>query len=375
MYKPNVKDPRNRKRIANAIGFVSAHMHTNRPKQVPTRLITKEVGQKQLGNYLRQLLITNTNHKYSMDSGRCKEYTLNSQGVAKATSSLADSRPLMHSTPSSSTQNNNKEHSTIHSVVLLEEMIVKYGTDWTIKKYKNELDTLTFKYNFNHNDNRFHHGLQNVKRKIRTQALASVGLVHDYDIDSCLPAMILYHNKQLGGDLYPTIKDLIENKQSHRESLAKELEIDLRTAKIIITAIFNGAKNLAPNGYSQIYDMLDKDKAKIQWLKESDWFINITQEIKQCWDVILPHYEYLRLYKDNGNKKQFTSSQKWHIYSLLEYKASVLIQSYLKDNNINYFWIHDGWTSDQQINKSDLEKHLREHTQMQLSITYNGETK
>ena len=373
MYKPNFKDPRNRKRIANAIGFVSAHLG-ERPRELPTRLITQEVGQKNLGLYLRQLLITCTDNHYSMDSGVCKKYTLNYEGVAKATSSLADYRLLMQCTPSSSNKNN-KEHSSNPTVVQVKETTVRHGIDWTTNKYKRELNTLAFKYNFNHNDNRFHHGLQNVKKKVRTQVLCNANLVHDYDIDSCLPAMILYHNQQLGGDLYPTILSLIENKQSHREYLAKELEIDLRTAKRIITAIFNGARNLSPNGHSQIYKMLDKDVAKLECFKQLDWFITLKQEIKQCWDVILPHYEHMRLYKDNGNKKRFTGREKWHIYSLLEYKASVLIQSYLKDNNINYFWIHDGWTSDQQINKSDLEKHLRQHTQMQLSITYNGETK
>tara|TARA_R110000764_G_scaffold106237_1_gene192005 strand:- start:1917 stop:3044 length:1128 start_codon:yes stop_codon:yes gene_type:complete len=364
-------------RLHNAIGFVSAHLGTTTPRQLSTRLITQEVGQKQLGNTLRELLITNTDKHYSMESGLCKKYILNYQGVAKATSSLVDHSLLMHCSNKSTTNNSNKEHYSNPSVVL-EDTITRFGVDWTVKKYKEELDTFTFNYDFNHNDNRFHHGLQNIKKKVRTKALASAGLIHDYDIDSTLPTMILYHNKELGGELYSTIKDLIENKQLHREYLAQALEIDIKTAKQIFTAIFNGAKNLAPNSYSQIYQMLGGDdnidaKAKLECLKQDYLYINLKDEIKQCWDVILPHYEHMRLYKDNGNKKRFTGREKWHIYSLLEYKAAVLIQSYLNSNNHNYFWIHDGWTSDRKINKSDLEQHLRKHTDMQLSITYNEE--
>jgi len=364
-------------RLHNAIGFVSAHLGTTTPRQLSTRLITQEVGQKNLGNTLRELLITNTDKHYSMDTGLCKKYILNYQGVAKATSSLVDYRLLMHCSNKSLTNYCNKEHYSNPSVVL-EDTITRFGVDWTVKRYKEELDTFTFNYDFNHNDNRFHHGLQNVKKKIRTKALASAGLIHDYDIDSTLPTMILYHNQQLGGELYSTIKDLIENKQSHREYLAQALEIDIKTAKQIFTAIFNGAKNLAPNSYSQIYQMLGGDdnidaKAKLECLKQDYLYINLKNEIKQCWDVILPHYEHMRLYKDNGNKKRFTGREKWHIYSLLEYKAATLIQSYLNSNNHNYFWIHDGWTSDRKINKSDLEEHLRKHMNMQLSITYNEE--
>jgi len=377
-YEPNFNDPRIQNRLYNAIGFVSAHLG-DRPRQLHTRLITEELGQRDLGNYLRQLLITTTDIHYSMLNGSCKKHTLNYEGVAKATSSLVDSRLLMRSTLPSSTNISNKEHSYYPSAVQVKETSIKYGFDWTIAKYKQELDSLRFNYNFNYNDNRWHHGLQNVKKKTRTRVLASANLIHDYDIDSALPTMILYHNKELGGELYPTILDLIINKQERREYLARELEIDLRTAKQLITAVFNGAKNLSPNGHSQIYNMFGgKDNkleatAKLDWLKESEWYLNLIQEIKQCWDTILPHYEHMRVYKPNGHKQPFVSSQKWHIYSLLEYKAATLIQSYLKSNNINYFWIHDGWTSDQQINKSDLETYLRKHTDMQLSITYNGE--
>jgi hypothetical protein len=369
-YTPNLIDPRIQKRMLNSIGFITAHLGV-RPRPLPTRLITQELGGHNLGNFLRQLIITTTDHQYSKDSGIYKRHTLNHEGVAYATSSLADYRLLKHRSALSNTSN--KEHSHDPSVAQVFYPASALGLQWALFKYKEDLDSLNFNYKFNRNDNRWHHGLQNVKRKVRTKVLASAGLIHDYDIDSALPTMILYHNKELGGDLYPTILSLIENKQQHREYLAQALEIDMRTAKRIITAVFNGARNLSPNGYSQIYHMLDKDKDKLECFKQLDLFINLKQEIKQCWDTILPHYERLRVYDDNGHKKAFNSSQKWHIYSLLEHKAAVLTRTYLRGHNINYFWIHDGWTSDQQIDKSDLETYLRTHTNMQLSITYNGE--
>jgi hypothetical protein len=360
-YRPNFNDPRTQKRLVNAIGFVTAHLGKT-PRQLESRLITKELGNKNLGLYLRENLITCINDRYSMNTGLCKKYILNHQGVAYATSSLEHSRVLVDSTPLTPQQ----PPFLCPSVIQVSPM----SMEWALQRYGNELKYYNFNYTLG-KDNRWHHGLQNVKKKIRTQVLASANLIHDYDIDSTLPTMILYHNKELGGELYPTILDLIENKEEHRQYLANTLNISVKTAKHIITAVFNGAKNLSPNKFSQIYELLEEDEAKLICLKELDWYQTLKQEIKQCWDIILPHYETLRVYNDQGHKKSFNSSQKWHIYSKLEHKAAVLIRTYLKGHNINYFWIHDGWTSDQQINKSDLERYLREQTNMQLSITYN----
>ena len=171
MYKPNLNDPRTQSRLYNAIGFVSAHLG-DRPRQLHTRLITEELGQRDLGNYLRQLLITTTDIHYSKLNRKCKKHTLNYEGVAKATSSLADYRPLVCSSNYSMSNKNNKEHSHYPSAVQVKETSVKYGFDWTFAKYKQELDSLRFNYNFNYNDNRWHHGLQNVKKKTRTRVLA-----------------------------------------------------------------------------------------------------------------------------------------------------------------------------------------------------------
>ena len=80
-YNPNFNDPRVKKRIRKAVGFVSATMDDT-PHAWPTRYIDKHLGSQSndLSKWLREHLLVVDSHRYN-NLGTCKEYTINRLGV------------------------------------------------------------------------------------------------------------------------------------------------------------------------------------------------------------------------------------------------------------------------------------------------------
>ena len=83
MYKPNINDPRVRKRIEHAMDWCLYNLSETKSKQWSTRKLDKELGHthRNLGQYLRRTLLTLDNSHWNMHTGSCKQYLLNAQGV------------------------------------------------------------------------------------------------------------------------------------------------------------------------------------------------------------------------------------------------------------------------------------------------------
>lgn len=366
-YKPNFNDIRTYNRTIKALGFVLAHFDTTKPKHMSTRMIDKSLGQQQnnLSKYLRYHLLKEENSQYSKDFGISKSYTLNKEGIESLRASINCS---VHSRVHRSHGIDKKETPLHHSVLHLAQ-------NYILSKVGDELQTKQFNYQFKDGNKRWDHPLHHIKRDLRTQILQERGFIYNYDIDSCLPSIILSLNYQLGtGEYLPRIHDdVINNKDKTRQRFAQELNIDIKTAKQLITATFNGA-HVSLYQQSSIYKMMHSDdetltKARIAWLKQDDWYQELKQEIKQCWKHIIPHYEYMREYKKNGYKKPFYAKKKSQIYFINEYEMAKVIKQYLEQNNINYFWIHDGFTTDHIVNTPELEQLILNKLKFLIKIT------
>lgn len=358
-YKPNFNDPRVLNRIRHAYGFTKAVMSIDKPSRWATRTIDKYYGQQQnkLSQYLRNTLLICTNNNYSKDNGTVKEYKINPNGLDFIRNILLGKEDNNPTTLSPSVlQVGGKVH--VDSVWdLFDEQVVN---EYCKREFGQQLRTLEFEYT--DKSNRLWNPIQSIKKIYKKPLLAKHGLSYQYDIETCAPTLIYQYSVKCGNDLYlPALTDYINNKSSIRERIAKDLEVEIDIAKVIINALFCGAKiGISPE--FAISQLLNNDKARIIWLKEDRYINDLRNDIKTCWQYIEP---YTTIRYKNNKKLPMNSSTKWTVYFQLERQVLDSITKYLKLTNNKYFTEHDGFSTHKQVNINELQQHIN------MDIGYN----
>jgi len=348
MYQPNFKNKLVVDRTNKAIGFVLKYLSSSEERPCAKTQLDKYLGQQQnkLGKFLRQKLIICTNERYNKDLKITKKYIYNPQGINEL-------RNLI---------NNNCVYYA-YSVLPLTQNTDEMVYQQALQEYGQELDKKQFVFTESKTHPRLMHGLQNYSKTPRNRLLKDKGFIFEYDIECCAPTVILYHAYQLGtGEYMPTITHYINNRKHHRQRISQELEITEHTAKEIVNALFCGGRLVINEQYCKIYQKLNLDKAKMMFLQQDPWIQQLKQEIKQCWEHIIPHYEYMRQYNKLGRKKPFSAKQKWNIYFLLERKCLDQVIHYMHTHHIHYYPIHDGWHTTKPINTHEVEQLIYNNT-------------
>ena len=354
-YKPNLKDPRILRRIRHALGFTLGVMSSTKPHQWSTRYIDKHFGGKgnDLSKYLRSLLLITTNNKWNKDNGMCKEYISNTAGVLYLRSVLKGTTDISYEEFCS---NNVQETPTASIPYCLTSFpvdeVYDYNLvrDWVIREYGDELNT---KFKYEDKSNRLWHPIQNIKTQYRRDIMAEQGYVFNYDISCCAPTLILRHAQELGLDEWmPAIQELIANKDSVRQSLASEVDVEISKIKVLINSLFCGAK-LGCNPQWALSALFDHDRAVIMCLQQNEYIIQLRQDIKQCWYQIEPTL-MKRVDVATGRKIPLSSKQKWGRYFELERIVQSSIRKYLAENNNDYFLEHDGWCCKNKVEIDSL---------------------
>ena len=338
----NITDPRVFKRCKSALEFTLAQIPANNPKPISTRLIDRHYGQSQhtLSKQLRQmLLITHDNH-YNMLTGKCKQYTRNTEGC-KSLQQLLD--PTV-------------EYSTAE-----EQHITAY-----VSKFDEELTTGQFAYN--DKSNRQWHPLQNLPSDIRKRELSKYGYKHIYDIRTAAPSIILYLAQDLGIKLKHTsaIEHYINNKTVVRQELARDLQLSISDVKRLVNMLFNGAP-IGHITHLATTQLLKGDGHAIERVKRNPFIQSLREDIKQCWKKIANHqldgaYILPRTYHPDGKKKRITSSDRWRLYFLYERHVMNSVTAYLDKQLALYLIEHDGWSSNIQVDINELTEHVRTTT-------------
>jgi hypothetical protein len=358
-YEPNYNDPRVRKRIRKALGFVGACVSETKPKGWSTRYIDKYLGHQKenLSKYLRSNLLTCINDRYNKDTGVCKKYIKNKTGY-DLVRSLLKNKPLYYSV---------SEVSEI--------------TEWVKNEHKTELTTLNFTYE--DKANRLWHPLQRVRKQYKKIVFSEIGLKYQYDIQCCAPTLIHQHsqkiieilqdNKYIQGpmDLYLfALRSYLKDRKSIRTMLATEAEMSEDHIKVIINALLAGAQ-LSNNKKSDIYKLLDGDIARITYLKQHPYIIELRNDIKTCWDYIKPTL-YRRSIINKNNKKQvlpISSKQKANTYFQLERLVLEQVVEFMKQSgDIQYFLEHDGWVCSKELDKELLIKWIKDKTGYDIQL-------
>lgn len=362
VYTPNFNDPRVINRIRHAYGFARAVIN-EKPHNWSTRYIDRYFGQQQtdLGKWLRRELLICTSHRYSESSGLTKEYKLNTAGANNIRRLLRDTTIEYQNQ-----ENNIFDFDPILNSQFDKEVVAKFIE----KEWGFELEHKTFTYQ--DKSSRLWHPLQNVRKEQRQRVFADYNMCYQYDIETSAPQLIHQHAQQQEDpmDLYLfALRRYLNDKSNIRKELALALEIDIKTAKVIINAFFCGARLGHGNDFA-ISQLLDNDPAKINWLKQDKYITELREDIKTCWEYIKPSM-MRRSIKDKNNKERMlaiTSKEKWMRYFDLERTVLNQIRNYLDKTNNHYFLEHDGWSCEREIDVIELSEFVRTTTGFQLKF-------
>jgi len=335
----NFNDPRVRRRAASALAFVTTYTNAITPKSLSTRLIDQHLGQSQhpLSKYLRSLLLIEHDGHWNMMTGKTKQYLRNEAGCKEL---------QLYLDP------NTDYSSTAESLVSAH-----------VEQYSEELTTGRFKYK--DASNRHWHPLQNIPSETRRRELSRYGYSHIYDIKCAAPSIILHLARDIGVKLKhtSTIEDYITNRCEIRSKLSRDLQLSVSNTKRLLNMLFNGAP-VGFNGDLATTRLLRGDTRAINAVKAHPYIQALRSEITYIWRRISNHQidgEYVipRKYHSDGKKKRISGSDRWQLYFVYERRVMDVVTAYLDRQCARYLIEHDGWSSNIQVDLSDLTDHVR----------------
>jgi len=407
-YQPNFHDPRTRRRCEQASAWAQAHLSVTRPRSWARVAIDAVFGTQNhnLSRWLRQQLLLVHSHQWSRDTGKCKTYLLNSQGLDLVIRELgaAALRPLtqavqdqevLHHLVNIFTDNNTQDSSlnispptnctnaivaqvpekppktttfsptcaTI-STVNLSVYNVAQVAKIISQKHQQELQTLQF--NYRDQSHRLWHPLQNANKEVKSEIFSQAGLPWNWDIQCCAPTLILQQARMIGRLQTPTpvLDQLIADRNWFRNELAADVGILPDQAKQVINALLCGARLGFNSEHSSIARYLNSDQDSIFLLRSSSMVQQLRDEIRQCWASLAHTVTRREITTAKGHKKLLPVSprQKWDIYFTQERRVLQAVCSFLDLCKIRYFLEHDGWRTDQEFYEPELEQWVYKKT-------------
>jgi hypothetical protein len=164
------------------------------------------------------------------------------------------------------------------------------------------------------------------------------------------------------------INQYLKDKHQVRQQLADNLDLDIDAAKEIINALFAGAV-ISKHTDSDIYHIVAGDLARIEYLKQDKFIQELVSDIKTCWLAIKPQIPMrTRMVKGRERRLPITARQKWRVYFELERCVLEVVVNYLRELNIRYFLMHDGWTCDTELNMDELVFVIERMTGYKLNL-------
>jgi len=352
-YTPNLTDPRVTRKLENVLGFVYSRLSYDDVEEVPTRTLDTHFGSsgKPLSKLLRAALLM-TNGSYDTVAHRCMAYMLRKDGVKYVRHILMTKTFITM-----------EEFLAINAPITEEFLAPTVDEDafdqqimesFIFRSHEHELESGDFVYE--EKSGRLWNSLQHMPKKFRTPTFIKYGLVHDYDVSTCAPTLLIQHAKKMGykGDT-SIIDAIIGNKTEVRQMLSDATGIPVPAIKVAINGLFAGAKLQAHNEC-----MLFKKAFKLNYdyayaFKNNQFVQDLIKEINQFWDFL-------------GKK---TSSEKWEVYYGLELMILKSAMKFMQARNIKFFAIHDGFVSSKEIATGELEAHIFDETSYVVHYDYS----
>jgi hypothetical protein len=370
-YKPNFKDRRTLSRVKHAYGFTKAVMSEDKETNWSSRTIDKYFGQHQhkLSKYLRKTLLICFNDRYDMHTGKCKSYKINPYGLSFLREILLGNTSIVQ-LDSMDDNNNSPSHYYPSVSQVGMQLDRKLINNWCIREFGEELRTMNF--NYKDKSNRLWHPIQNIKKENKKIILAEMGLGNHYDIEACAPNLIKQYAEHTGmNEPLTALSEYLTDKTNVRTRISKQLEVPIQITKVIINALFCGAR-VGNNPDFAISQLLNHDNARITWLKEDPYIIQLRADIKTCWDYIEPHLPKRYITTKNGIKRKapLTSKRKWNLYFEQERKVLNQVKTYLQLTSNRCFLEHDGFVTEYELDIDDLKSYIENTTDYNLNFKH-----
>jgi hypothetical protein len=338
LYNPNLNDPRVKARCQKALDWVNQYI-TSKPNWLSTREIDRHLGHcgRPLGKWLRQQLLVCEDDWYNHQTGICKKYVKNHLGYSEL-------NQLLHYTPQA-------------KVKITPEV-------------EQQLSTGEFVYT--EKSNRFWNPIQYIPTIVKRPLLAQHGFRHHYDIQCAAPTLIKQYALQLGMTASTPALDLyLANRTSVRQRIARECGISEKTVKIVINALFQGAR-LSRSSQSDLYHKLNGNISQIAWLQQDQFLCELKKDIKKCWDTIKLTLPVRTQTDKNGIERRtpLSSRAKSGVYLQLEKQVLTQVKKFLKKENNKGLLEHDGWSCERAIDPDELRTYVRTQTGYLIEIDW-----
>lgn len=338
-YTPNLTGrykARTLRRIKMALGFSMARLNEV-GREVYSREITEAFGNctKPLSMWLRQHLLFCVDDSFAFNTANshCKMYALNHRR-AKLVRQVLEAAE-------------GRKYSDLELVA-----------EWAKIGHEAELADLQFGYHQSAHCARLWHPLQNMRKVIKPVFWSSVGLPHNYDIQAAAPTLIYQKAEMLGTKPAVVLECFLNEPNEFREYLGKVADIEPKTAKEVLNALFCGA-NLGANHKFDLFHVLGKDEKKVDLLKADPLLTALREDIARCWSTIkaaMP--EAFELDPTDARESQL----KWRLYFSLERQVLDAISAELERLEVKHFKEHDGFRADKDIDLCSLEAHVLSST-------------
>lgn len=318
-YVPNFKDPRIQKRCIGALEFCEQHLAHRKITWISRKEIYKHFGNtsRDLGKYLKDLLLKTEDSYFNMSTGQCKKYSLDRNGFTNLKQSLG-----------------------------IDE--VPFGVTDAVSQ---QLESGAFEYT-RLSDREFH-SLQFKPKYKKQRILRKFGYRYEFDIKTAAHTLILQYARGLGyNEPTPALDLYIRNKDQIREELAESAGIDSSQTKRILTGILQGA-SLSPWHTNLIFAQVNYRRDVLEHLRSNTFIKQYQEEVRSIWK----HIKNTR-----GVTERMSGRVKSAIYRELESSVRCCIQKYLKKHKNIHFFEHDGWTCREMPDVNQLLQQVKRQT-------------
>jgi hypothetical protein len=334
LKNPNFNDPRVRRRMELALGWVLTQMSV---EEKPKPLYSRDIGapnalgplNQSLPRWLKYHLLTCVNDAYSMDRGTCKTYILNLEGTRMVAEILGYNVFTGLSKD-------------------LEKLQMQLGVEYMHKHF--DIDNIQYR----EVSNRYWNKIQNIRRTTRNKFLSDNGLTEQYDIQ-CAAQSLIYQTYLMHTDKrLMMIENYITNRSDIRKKIANDVDISVSNVKQLLTAMNNNSR-LQAHMRCETYHLADYSPRKVHLFNNHPSVVYLKAETSQMWKELGKHMVRETTTTSNGTtrKVNLNGSSKSQLYFSLEKQVMDVAYAYLDSINKKYIRLHDAFVT-QPISQSDV---------------------
>lgn len=328
-YTPNFENATVKARCHKVLTYLESHISTDKTHWISRVELYKHYGNtsRPLGQWLLQTTLTEQDSHWNYQTGQCKKYRKNTQGVKHLKQCLKGEWQLTIS-PDLDAQ--------------LQSGEIVYET-----KSHRQFTPLQF-----------------IEKRYRKGILTNHGYRYHYDITAAAPTLLMQKATQLDSTLeLPHLKQYTNNRSELRQLIAKQTSTTPDRIKLVINAVLQGAVlSVYPN--NKLFMELDFDYDLIKRLQTNTSLSDIRKDITTLWRSLRDQFEptYITTKTGQTRRSKLSGKEKSGYYRELELDVGKTIQRYLKKNNTRYLWIHDGWCCDKAIDPNWIVSEVRRQT-------------